>query len=145
MSPAELKETVLARGHKNVLAEHETTVATTKEVDLSWRGDCIIAVDANKAVGDLRPEFKEKLRTDGVRVAVVVEAGGSVDTINAYGSSRLVLTHPSDLVIRKSSYVCPRTLAVHADKSASELSRDLVRELRDPGQSVKITIVTLFR
>jgi hypothetical protein len=42
------------------------------------------------------------------------------------------LDHLTDLVIRKSNYVCNRTLMVEADKSASNLGRDLVRALRDP-------------
>jgi hypothetical protein len=44
------------------------------------------------------------------------------------------------MVVRKSSYVCARTLAVKADKAAADLSRDIVQKLRDPAQKVKVTL-----
>ncbi|RLI33421.1 DUF371 domain-containing protein, partial [Candidatus Bathyarchaeota archaeon] len=39
-------------------------------------------------------------------------------------------THPSDLVVRKSSYICPRTLMIHADKAAADLPRKMVEALK---------------
>ncbi|MBM4400405.1 MAG: DUF371 domain-containing protein, partial [Crenarchaeota archaeon] len=56
-------------------------------------------------------------------------------------SPQLTLSHPTDMVIRKSDYVCNRTLAVHADKAAQDLSRELVEKLRNPQQKVKITLI----
>jgi hypothetical protein len=51
-----------------------------------------------------------------------------------------VLTHPTDVVVRKSDYFCSRTLAVRADKAASDLSRELVEKLKNPKQETKITL-----
>jgi len=42
--------------------------------------------------------------------------------------------------VRKSSYVCSRTLAVKANKAAKDLSRRLVEELRNPRQKVQISL-----
>ena len=44
------------------------------------------------------------------------------------------------MVVRKSDYVGSRTLAVHADKAACDLSRDLIEKLKNPEQKVKITL-----
>ncbi|MDX1814121.1 MAG: DUF371 domain-containing protein, partial [Candidatus Bathyarchaeia archaeon] len=41
---------------------------------------------------------------------------------------------------RKSDYVCSRTLAIHADKAAQDLSRGLVEKLKNPKQKMKITL-----
>jgi hypothetical protein len=86
-------------------------------------------------------KFKENLRKDDAKIIILVEAGGVAEIINACGSSRLILAHLTDIVIRKSSYICSRTLAIHADKSADELSRDLVKKLRNPEQKVKISLI----
>ena len=140
MPPTEATEVILARGHENILATHKTTFEITKESSLSKRGNCVLAVAADKAMDDLSPEFKEKLRKDGAKVTVSIEAGEISETINAYGNPHLVLTHPTDIVIRKSSYICDRTLAIKADKAACDLSRTLVKKLRSPGQRVKIAL-----
>jgi hypothetical protein len=138
--PSKLKEVILARGHENISATHKTTIEITKEAHLSESGDCIIAVSANKALSDLSSEFKKNLLEDHAGITISVEAGGVTETLSAHGSSSLILAHPTDIVVRKSSYVCSRTLAIHADKSACELSRDLVKKLKNNKQNVRITL-----
>jgi hypothetical protein len=135
-----IDETILAYGHKNIQATHKTTLEITKETELSKRGDCIIAVSADKAINDLSSEFKENLRTENAKITMLIEAGDIVEMVNAFGSVRLILTHPTDIVVRKSNYICSRTLAVQADKAACDLSRKLVKKLKNPKQKVKITL-----
>jgi hypothetical protein len=140
LSVAELKEIMLAKGHGNILAIHPTTLEFTRENDVSKRGDCIIVVSADKAMPDMSAEFKERLRKENARLTILIEAGGIVETVNACGSAHLTLAHPTDMVVRKSSYVCSRTLAVKADKAAADLSRDLIQKLENPAQKAKITL-----
>lgn len=71
--------------------------------------------------------------------------GGRRDVVTARGDGRLTLSHPSDIVVRRSDYVCDRTLAVGADKAAVDLSRDLVDELRRHGQRVTIRLAAIRR
>ena len=129
-----------ARGHENVQSTHRTTFEVTKETALSKQGDCILAVEATKAAADLPVEFKEAARKEGARMTVTVEADGLKETVNAWGSPLLQFTHQTDLVVRKSSYVCNRTLAIGADKAASDFSRELVDKLKNPEQTVKVTL-----
>jgi len=136
----EIAEIIFAHGHKNILATHELTLEITKEAKLSKRGDCIIAVSANKSMTDLSSEFKEILRKENARISMLIEAEDIVEVVNAFGSGRLILTHPTDMVIRKSNYICNRTLAIQADKAACDLSRKLAEKLRNPKQKVKITL-----
>ncbi len=134
------REVIVAKGHKNVLATNQNTLEITRELHLSKRGDCIIAVASNKGVGDLSDGFKRLLRQDAARLAVRIEAGSAEDVVTGWGDPRLVLTHSTDSVVRKSNYVCDRTLAVGADKAAIDLSRQLVKKLKNPQQRVDIAL-----
>ncbi|NWF87450.1 DUF371 domain-containing protein [Candidatus Bathyarchaeota archaeon] len=136
----EITEAILAFGHKNILATHKTTLAITKETQLSKRGDCIIAVAADKALADLNPKFKKILCRKNAKITISIEGGGILEMVNALGRPKLILTHPKDMVVRKSDYVCSRTLAIGADKAAYDLSRNLVEKLKNPKQKVKITL-----
>jgi hypothetical protein len=135
-----VKEVIFGYGHENILATHKTTLEFTKDTHLSKKGDCIVAVAADRGLADLSAEFKENLRKPHAKLTLTIEAGGVIEQVNAYGSPQLILTHPTDMVIRKSDYVCNRTLAVHADKAAQDLSRNFVEKLKNPNQKVKITL-----
>ncbi|MGC8895602.1 MAG: DUF371 domain-containing protein [Candidatus Bathyarchaeia archaeon] len=136
----EIKEVILAYGHKNIQAINPSTLEITREDTLTRRGDCIIAVSADKALADLNVDFKDSLRKENARISLLIETGEIVEVVNAFGSPKLILTHPTDIVVRKSSYICSRTLAIQADKAAIDLSRKLVEKLKNPEQKVKITL-----
>ena len=136
-----ITEIIFAYGHKNIQATHKSTFEITREAELSKRGDCIIAVSADKAMANLSLEFKENLRRENAKMVMLIEAGDVVEAVNVLGSSRLILTHPIDMVVRKSNYICSRTLAIYADKAAYDLSRSLVEKLKSPKQRVKITLI----
>ncbi len=141
MYASEIREIIFGYGHENIRATHKTTLEFTKDTHLSKKGDCIVAVAADKALADLNPEFKENLRKPHAKLTILIGVGGIAEQVNAHGSPQLFLTHPTDMVIRKSDYVCSRTLAIHANKAAQDLSRELVEKLKKPQQEVKITLV----
>jgi len=132
---------IFAHGNENIQATHGTTFEITKEPTLTKRGDCIIAVEATKGAADLPPEFKEAARKKGAQITITIEAGELKEIVRAKGNSRLLFTHPADLVVRKTDYVCGRTLAIGADKAASDLSRKLIEKLRDSSRRIRITLV----
>jgi hypothetical protein len=140
MRTSEVREAVFGRGHENIQATHKTTLEFTKDPHLSKKGDCIVTVAADKALADLSAEFKENLRKTHAKLTISIEVDDFIDYVNAYGSPRLILTHPTDMVIRKSDYICNRTLAIHADKAAQDLPRDFVEKLKNPKRKVKITL-----
>ena len=135
-----ITETIFAYGHENIKATHRSTLEITKDARLSEKGDCVIAVSADKSMADLSPEFKENLRRENTRLVILIETEEEAEAVNAFGSQRLTLTHPRDIVVRKSDYICSRTLAIQADKAACGLSRKLAEKLRNPKQRVKITL-----
>jgi len=112
----------------------------TKDRHVSKAGDCVVAVAADKAVADLSVQFKEELRKPNTKLTVTIEADGSKEHITATGSPKLCLCHDSDIVIRKSNYVCNRTLAICADKSSKDLSRELIKKLQTPNAKAKIEL-----
>jgi len=129
-----------ARGHENIQSTHKTTFEITKETTLTRQGDCIIALESTKAATDLPHEFKEAARKEGAQITVTIEAGKLKEIVKAKGSPQLLFAHPTDLVVRKSSYTCERTLAIRADKAASDFSRKFVEKLKDPSQEITVTL-----
>ncbi len=138
MTIKQTTEVFWALGHANIHAVHPTTLMFTKDIHVSLKGDCIVAMSADKSVVDLSAQFKEELRKPNAKLTVTVEVGDLREEIKAIGSPKLCLCHPTDIVIRKSDYICSRTLAICADKSSSDLSRELVEKLQNPKQKVKI-------
>ena len=141
MDTTDVREIIFGYGHENIRATHKTTLEFTKDKHLTRKGDCIIAVAADKGLADLSREFKENLRKPNAKLTILIEADGIIEQIQAYSSQQLILTHPTDAVIRKSNYQCPRTLGIHANKAAKDLSRELVKKLINPKQKVKITLI----
>jgi hypothetical protein len=137
-------EIILAQGHRNIKASHRSTLEITRDSDLSATGDCIIAVGANKGLTDLSMKFKESLRQSNSKLTIRIEAGGMTEVMNARGCENLLLLHPKEMVIRKSSFVSDRTLAIHASKAACNLSRDFVEILKRPTETIKITLETII-
>ena len=131
---------IFAHGHENIQATHETTFEITKETTLTKRGDCIIAVEATKGAADLPLEFREAARRKGAQITITIEAGELKEIEKAKGSPLLLFTHPADLVVRKTDYVCGRTLAIMAEKSANDFSRKLVEKIKDSSQRIRITL-----
>ena len=140
MQLSEISDEFFGHGHQNITASHKTTLEFTKDSHLSRKGNCMVTVGINKALTDLSAELKGTLRNPDAKLRIVIEVDHLVEEINAYGSPQLSLNHPKDMVIRKSDYVCNRTLAIRADKAAQNLSRELVEKLLNPEQIVKITL-----
>ncbi len=133
-------EVIHAQGHENILSTNKTTFEITKDTHLTKRGDCIIAINADKAAVDLSQEFKNALRSENARLTITIETDTEKEIVNASGSPQLTLTHLTDLVVRKSNCFCNRTLAIHADKAAKDLSKTLVKKLQNPKQTVIIAL-----
>lgn len=132
--------TFFARGHENVLSTHKTTFEVTKEEKLSKHGDCIVAVGSEMGAVDLPVEFKSVATKENSTITVMIEVDTLKETVKAKGSPKLQFTHLSDLVVRKSDYICGRTLALEADKASVDFSRELVEKLKNPKQTVKVTL-----
>ena len=133
-------ETVIAYGHENITSMHSTTLEVTKDEEITKKADCIIGVKANKGASDLSEEFKQKARVEGSVIKVVLKVNNHEEIITGNGHPRLSFTHERDMVIRKSTFTCPRTLMIKADKSSRELDRKLVNLLKNRKQKIVLKI-----
>ena len=128
-------------GHANVRSNHQKTIEITKESHLSTRGDCIVGVDAGIGCADLPAEIKEKLCRLDAKVTIIITVGDHDFIIRGRGHPDLILTHDHDIVLRKSDFICPRTLAIKCDKASDLLPRDMVAALQNPETRGKFCIV----
>ncbi len=134
-------EHLTAYGHLNVKSLNKTTFEITKEEHLTPRGDCIIAVGSTKGAVDLSSKFKQIASKPNAHIEIRIEVDGEIETVRAKGHPALSFSHLTDLVVRKSDYICSRTLAVRADKAACDFSREFVEKLRNPNQKAEITLI----
>ncbi|NQT07760.1 DUF371 domain-containing protein [Candidatus Bathyarchaeota archaeon] len=135
-----LRETFTAWGHPNIRSTHRTTLMTTTDDHLSTKGDCIIAVRAEKGLRDLGSRIKEAIRREGSTVRFLIETEGKTFKVEGFGDPRLTLSHPSEMVIRKSGYICDRTLMIRADKAACDIDFSMIELLRKENCQISLTI-----
>ncbi len=131
-------ETIFAYGHKNILGTHKTTIEITKDGFLTRKGDCIIGINADKACFDLNAKLKDAIR-EGKKIKVTIEVQNLSEVFYGYGHKKLYLTNKHDLVFRKSTYICNRTVLINCTKSSNELSRKLLNALKYESRKIKIS------
>ena len=128
-------------GHENIRSNHQKTIEITKESHLSPQGDCIIGINATSSCIDLPQEFKDKLKIPDSKITFSIRVGEHEFTLEGKGHPDLILTHTEDIVIRKSDFICPRTLAVKCDKASDLLPREMVSLLQNPKTKGTFTII----
>ncbi|MDH3339681.1 MAG: DUF371 domain-containing protein [Nitrosopumilus sp.] len=119
-------------GHENIRSNHQKTIEITKESHLTPRGDCIIGVNATSSCSDLPLELKEKLKNTDSKINFSIRVGDYEFLLEGKGHPELILSHTEDIVIRKSDFICPRTLAIKCDKASDLLPREMVTLLQNP-------------
>ena len=132
----EATEIIRCRGHPLVSGTHPTTLEITSECNLTATGHCIIGVGAGKGAAGLSDEFRRVIcHADAILITTLTCGGISVE-VHARGSPDLTLDHPTDLVWRKSTFTCGRTIAIGSDTVAASLPGDLIRCLREGNEMV---------
>ena len=119
-------------GHENIRSNHKKTIEITKESHLTPRGDCIVGVNANSSCADLPQELKNKLKNSKTNVHFLIKVGDDEFALQGRGHPDLILTHNDDIVLRKSAFICPRTLSVKCDKASDLVPREMVSNLQNP-------------
>jgi len=135
-----MRYTLRARGHPNVSARHRTTLEVTVDPQIGKTADCIIGVSSSDSVSTIPEEIKRAIRDPSARIRLVLRTENGFDEVRGYGHPDLTLDHPTDIVCRRSSYICGRTLMIGADKAACDLSEELVRDLME-GKELTVEII----
>ena len=128
-------------GHENIRSNHQKTIEITKESHLTPSGDCIIGVNASASCADLPDSIKKKLQNPNSKVNFSIKVGSHEFIVEGRGHEDLILTHQEDIVIRKSNFVCPRTLAVKCDKASDLMPREMITLLQNPNTRGTFTIM----
>lgn len=131
---------IQTKGHKNVTSHHKSTFEITKDPEIGPTADCIIGVDMDKTMLNFPVEFKDKIANSNTKITVKLSTENGYDEIVGQGHEDLTLTHPTDIVIRKSDYVCSRTLMINADKAARDLDENLIEDLKNE-KIMNVTII----
>jgi uncharacterized protein len=127
-----VQEEVVFQGHRNVQSLHARTIEITKDPNLTLRGDCIIGVRANKSCWDMSEKLQRLLKDDSSSIVVDIIVGNKSFKINGFGNKRLLLLSKRDIVIRKTSFICERTMVIRCDKASCDIPRDIVLSLQNP-------------
>ena len=122
-------------GHENIRSLHPKTIEITTHPNLTLNGDCIIGVKANYACNDIPERLKSLLQNSKSKISCTIIVKEIKFKIKGKGNEKLTLLNPHDIVIRKSSFVCPRTLATNCDVASDSLPRQMVKLLRNPDTS----------
>ncbi len=136
----EIQEIFIVKGHRKIKATHLTTLEFTRDPHLTWRGDCIIGVKASKGLIQLSDEFKFIAKNPRTHILVQIEVEGIIEEIEGKGHSSLILTDHNDMVVRKSSFVCNRTLMILSNKAAIDLSRDIIKLMKNPQSKMDVLL-----
>lgn len=130
-----LSEEVIFEGHPNVQSLHPRTIEITKDKNLTLKGDCIIGVNANKSCKDLIPKIKEKIKKNNsvIEIELIVEPYSFI--IKGSGNEDLLLSNSKDIVLRKSSFICDRTLSLNCDYSSLEIPREIIDSLKNSSKT----------
>ncbi|KAB1189045.1 MULTISPECIES: DUF371 domain-containing protein [Haloferax] len=128
-----MKETIRARGHEHVSAEHASTFEVTSDDWLTPAGDCILAIEADRTPADFDDEFVEACQSHDATITVTV----SVDTgertfeqsVRGRGHPDLTFDGDRSIVFRTSDYVDDRTGMVGAEHAADGFDDKLVSAL----------------
>jgi hypothetical protein len=137
-----VQDEVTFYGHPNVRSLHSKSIEITKDGYLTPKGDCIIGIKADKACTDLEESIRRGLKSSSAIVKIEVIVGDESFNIKGRGDERLTMLNPQDIVIRRTNFVCPRTMSVLCDKASSDMPRELVRLLQHQEQKgiFRITI-----
>src|SRR3989344_7516650 len=119
-----------AYGHPNIRGTHKNTLEFTKDKEISLKGDCIIGIDSNFELS----EIKKLLQFE--KLAMTIEWPGGKEGIDFELNKDFNDNH--ELVIRKGDFASGRTFGTKAGKAAFELDRKLMHYLKDKKAKVAI-------
>ena len=125
----EVQEIIRCRGHPLVIGNHPTTFEVTRGDHLTKNGNCIVGIAADKGCAGLSAAFKRVLANDDAVLITRLSSGDVIFEVKSRGSLRFTLDHPTDMVWRRSSFVCGRTIGILSDHVAATLPKELIANL----------------
>lgn len=119
-----------AYGHPNISSTHKNTFEFTKDNEVTKTGDCIVGVNADFSL----LELKKLLNNKSIRITIYVD-DQKEDIIATPNKS---FNSEYEIVVRKTDFVSERTLAINANKAAVDFN--IKEKLKKPDQKVVVEI-----
>lgn len=119
-------------GHKNIRSTHKNTIEITKDSELTVNGDCIVGVNAFSGCKNIPNKMKKKIRDPKSTINFSIKVKKELFITSGKGHKNLKLSHPTDIVLRKSSFVCPRTIAIKCNKASDSIPKKIIKLLQNP-------------
>ncbi len=126
-----MQEVIRATGHPNVLAEHTSTFEVTTDDYLTPAGDCILAIEADRAPADFDAEFVAACQDRDATITAELAIGDRTERITGSGHPDLSFESERSAVGRTSDHVDERTVMIDADSPALGVDREIVAALAD--------------
>ena len=92
----------------------------------------LLVLNATSSCADLPEELKQKLKNPDSKITFSISVDDEEFVVVGRGHPDLILTHQDDIVIRKSDFICPRTLAIKCDKASDLVPRKMISLLQNP-------------
>ena len=135
-------QVVRCRGDPAVRSRHPSTFAITTDDHLTPAGDCIIGICADTGAAGLSSGFKRIIATEDSELLTRLICRDICVLVHAQGSRGLSLDHPADLVWRKSTFTCDRTIGIRSDHAARDLPPKLISLLRQ-GEALVVELTAV--
>ena len=129
-----------AYGHPNILATHKTTLEFTKDSELALKGDCIIGVNCDFELNEIKKLIKNA-KSSKVTITIETEDKKIKEIIKAEINPDF--NDEREMVMRKTDFFSERTFAVRADKAACNLRKGLVEFLHKNSSKIIISIKSI--
>jgi len=120
-----------ACGHPNLLGTHKTTLEFTKDKELTKNGSCIIGVNSDFNLSEIK-----KLDKDNIKIIIKVDE--LRDEISC--TQNREFNSENEIVIRLGEFKSERTLGTRADKAAKHINRKIIEKLKNPEQKMIVEI-----
>lgn len=122
-----------ACGHSNIKAAHKSTIEFTKDTHLTPKGDCILGINSDFNLKEIKGFIKGKNK-----LTMKITAGNVSDTLEFIPNQKF--NDSREIVIRLGEYASERTLGTRATKAARHIKRELVEKLKQDRTRITISI-----
>ncbi len=117
-------------GHKNILGTQRNTLEFTKDKELTLDGDCIIGVNS-----DFRLEEIKRLKG---KIIVKIKVNDLIEEVECEVNPEF--NDDEEIVIRRTEFLSGRTLGIRANKAAIDLNREMMELMKNPSQKMEVFI-----
>ncbi len=135
-----MEERISAVGHEHVSADHASTFEVTTDDFLTPAGDCILAIDADRAPASFDDAFVEACQDANATITATVDVDGLTQSVTGSGHPELTFESDRSAVARASEYVDERTVMVNAEYGAIGINDGIVDALAG-GAELTLTLL----